>query len=97
MWTLGIDVGKQRHVATLLDAQGQTVFRNYGFAQSRDGVEGLLGRLAEAEVPSGAKVAGPPPRPRARSSSTPSGPRCQRASGPGRPRRPGARCGRVLP
>ena len=47
---LGIDVGKRRHVATLLDAQGQTVFRNYGFAQSRDGVEGLLGRLAEAEV-----------------------------------------------
>ena len=44
MWTLGIDVGKRRHVATLLDAQGQTVFRNYGFAQSRDGVAGLLGR-----------------------------------------------------
>ena len=43
MWTLGIDVGKRRHVATLLDAQGQTVFRNYGFAQSRDGVEGFVG------------------------------------------------------
>ena len=58
MWTLSIDVGKRRHVATLLDAQGQTVFRNYGFAQSRDGVEGLLGRLAEAEVPPDELVVG---------------------------------------
>jgi len=47
MWTLGIDVGKRRHHATLLDEDGKPVFRNVVFAQSRNGVDGLLARLAE--------------------------------------------------
>lgn len=46
MWTLGIDVGKRRHHATLLDEDGKVVFRNVVFAQSREGVDGLLERLA---------------------------------------------------
>jgi len=32
MWTLGIDVAKRRHNATLLDEEGKTVFRNVTFA-----------------------------------------------------------------
>lgn len=46
MWTLGIDVAKRRHNATLLDQEGQTVFRNVTFAHSRQGLDGLLERLA---------------------------------------------------
>jgi len=33
MWTLGIDVAKRRHDATLLDEAGKAVFRNVSFAQ----------------------------------------------------------------
>lgn len=47
MWTLGIDVAKRRHNATLLDEDGSAVFRNVSFAHSREGVGGLLERLAE--------------------------------------------------
>jgi len=47
MWTLGVDVGKRRHHATLLDEDGKPVFRNVAFAQSRTGLDGLLARLAE--------------------------------------------------
>ena len=46
MWTLGIDVGKRRHHATLLDEDGKVVFRNVVLAQSREGVTGFLERLA---------------------------------------------------
>jgi len=47
MWTLGIDVAKRRHNATLLDEEGNAVFRNVSFAQSREGLDGFLDRLAE--------------------------------------------------
>ncbi len=46
MWTLGLDVAKYRHHATLLDEAGRTVFSNLSFAQSREGVAVLLDRLA---------------------------------------------------
>lgn len=58
MWTLGIDVGKRRHVATLLNEAGQSVFRDHGFAQSRAGVDGLLARLAQAQAPPEAVLVG---------------------------------------
>jgi transposase len=45
MWTLGIDVAKRRHNATLLDEEGKAVFRNVSFAHSRPGLDGLLNRL----------------------------------------------------
>ena len=47
MWTLGIDVAKRSHRATLLDEDGQAVFRNLAVEQSRQGVELLCQRLAE--------------------------------------------------
>lgn len=46
MWTLGIDVAKRRHNATLLDEDGKAVFRNVSFAHSREGLDGFLDRLA---------------------------------------------------
>ena len=57
MWTLGIDVGKYRHHATLLDEDGKRVFRNVTFRQSREGVDGLLARLAETgQSPAGIRI-----------------------------------------
>ncbi len=49
MWTLGIDVAKRSHRATLLDQDGQAVFRNLAVQHSREGVEQLCRRLAETE------------------------------------------------
>jgi transposase len=46
MWTLGIDVAKRRHNATLLDEDGKAVFRNVSFTHSREGLDGFLDRLA---------------------------------------------------
>ena len=51
MWTLGIDVAKRRHRATLLDDDGQTVFRNVAVEQSREGVDELLRRLSDTALP----------------------------------------------
>jgi transposase len=57
MWTLGIDVAKYRHHATLLDEAGRTVFSNLSFAQSREGVAVLLERLAaSAQAPESIRV-----------------------------------------
>ena len=57
MWTLGIDVAKRRHHATLLDEDGKPVFRNVAFRQSREGVDGLLARLAETgRSPAGIRI-----------------------------------------
>ena len=46
MYTLGIDVAKRRHHATLLDDSGATVFGNYEVLHSRKGFEQLLTKLA---------------------------------------------------
>ena len=51
MWTLGIDVAKRSHRATLLDQDGQAVFRNLAVAHSRDGIELLCQRLSETGQP----------------------------------------------
>jgi len=57
MWTLGIDVAKRRHNATLLDEDGEAVFRNMSFAHSREGVRALLDRLAATgQSPHGIRV-----------------------------------------
>ncbi|RLF03500.1 MAG: IS110 family transposase [Thermoprotei archaeon] len=57
MWTLGIDVAKRRHHATLLDEEGHAVFRNVSFAHSRQGLEGFLERLAATgQSPRGIRV-----------------------------------------
>jgi len=47
MWTLGIDVAKRRHRATLLGDDGEPVFRNVVVVHSREGVDQLLQRLSD--------------------------------------------------
>ncbi len=57
MWTLGIDVAKRSHRATLLGQDGQTVFRNLAVQHSREGVELLRQRLTETgQSPAGIDV-----------------------------------------
>jgi transposase len=56
MYTLGIDVAKHRHHATLLDESGATVFRNVAVAHSREGFEQLLAKLAATASPDGIRV-----------------------------------------
>lgn len=50
MWTLGIDVAKRRHVATLLDEAGKRAFNNFSFANSREGFESLHNRIQAVGV-----------------------------------------------
>ncbi len=45
MWTLGIDIAKHTHNASLLDDAGKVVFRNFSFANSRQGFNSLLEKL----------------------------------------------------
>jgi transposase len=45
MWTLGIDIAKRRHAATLLDEAGKRVFKNFSFANSHDGFKLLHNRI----------------------------------------------------
>ena len=57
MWTLGIDVAKLRHRATLLDEAGRPVFTNLSVDHSREGVEALLQRLtACGQAPAGVRI-----------------------------------------
>jgi len=57
MWTLGIDVAKRRHNATLLDEDGKAVFRNISFAHSREGLDAfLVGLAATGQSPQGILV-----------------------------------------
>lgn len=50
MWTLGIDIAKNRHAATLLDETGKRVFKNFKFANTHEGVESLQHRLEEMQI-----------------------------------------------
>jgi transposase len=50
MWTLGIDVAKRKHTATLLDDQGKKVFRNFTFAHSHEGFAMLLARIDQVGI-----------------------------------------------
>jgi transposase len=50
MWTMGIDVAKHRHVATLLDEQGKRVFKNFSFPNSHEGLNSLLDRIRQVGI-----------------------------------------------
>jgi len=47
MWTLGIDIAKFKHNASLLDESGRVVFKNLFFTNDGVGLEKLLNRIAE--------------------------------------------------
>lgn len=56
MMTLGIDVAKRSHTATLLDEAGVPVFHGVTFEHSREGVDAFLALLAEHAPAGGALV-----------------------------------------
>ena len=63
MWTLGIDIAKQKHNASLLDDNGQVVFRNLVFSNDQQGLDKLLKRIASsgkspAEIHAGMEASG---------------------------------------
>jgi len=45
MFFLGIDIGKNNHVASMLDASGNPVFKAFSFANTTDGGESLLSKI----------------------------------------------------
>jgi transposase len=45
MWTLGIDIAKRRHVATLLDDAGKRAFKNFSFTNTNEGFQLLNNRI----------------------------------------------------
>lgn len=50
MFYLGVDIGKNKHVASLIDDDGKPVFKAFSFANTTEGVESLLARLFEGGV-----------------------------------------------
>ena len=57
MWTLGIDVAKYKHNATLIDENGKNVFRNMSFTNDNEGLNKLLKRVSNAgQSPAGITV-----------------------------------------
>ena len=56
LYTLGIDVAKRRHHATLLDEDGTPVFRNFAVPYSRQGFEQFLAKLADSAEPDAIRV-----------------------------------------
>ena len=45
MLYLGIDIGKNNHVATLIDSQSKSLFTGFSFANTTDGGESLIAKL----------------------------------------------------
>lgn len=45
MFFLGIDIGKNTHVASLLDEKAKIIFKAYSFANTLDAAEALLVKL----------------------------------------------------
>lgn len=45
MFYLGIDIGKNIHVASLLDSKKKVVFKAFSFSNSIDGAESLICKL----------------------------------------------------
>ena len=47
MFFLGIDVGKNTHVASLIDTDGKTLFKAFSFSNTTDGGNALLAKLSD--------------------------------------------------
>ena len=46
---MGIDIAKRKHVATLLDDDGEKVFKNFAFTNTIAGVNMLFGKLKKTD------------------------------------------------
>jgi len=49
MYFLGIDIGKNTHVASMIGDDGKSVFRAFSFSNTTDGGESLLAKLPDVE------------------------------------------------
>jgi len=58
MFFLGIDIGKNTHVASLLDQDGKIVFRAFSFSNTTEGGESLLTKLSTSDIESTELVIG---------------------------------------
>lgn len=58
MFFLGIDIGKNNHVASMVDDCGKTVLRSFSFSNTTDGAESLLAKLTKHEINSSNLVVG---------------------------------------
>ena len=45
MFYLGIDIGKNTHVASLIDEKGKAYFKAFSFSNSTDGADSLISKL----------------------------------------------------
>ena len=45
MYYVGIDVGKNNHVASMMDASRKTIFKAYTFSNTREGAQYLLEKI----------------------------------------------------
>ena len=45
MLYLGVDIGKNSHVASLMDDAGKVIFKGFSFTNTTDGGESLLAKL----------------------------------------------------
>jgi transposase len=50
MFFLGIDIGKNNHVASMVDGDGKTVFRAFTFSNTTEGGESLLAKLVSQNI-----------------------------------------------
>jgi transposase len=50
MYFLGIDIGKNNHVASMIGEDGKPVFRAFSFSNTTEGGESLLVKLAFYDV-----------------------------------------------
>lgn len=55
MLYLGIDIGKNNHVASLIDDKGKALFKAFSFSNTVDGGEGLLSKLSNF-IPSASDI-----------------------------------------
>jgi hypothetical protein len=51
MYYLGIDIGKNNHNASVISENGKPLFRGFTFANTSEGGESLLAKLANHNIP----------------------------------------------
>jgi transposase len=46
MFFVGIDIGKNNHVASMMDDSGKIIFKAFSFSNTSDGADALLSKLS---------------------------------------------------
>jgi len=50
MYYLGVDIGKNKHVASMIDDEGKSVFKAFSFTNTTEGGESLLAKMSSCAV-----------------------------------------------